>query len=48
MNRLEEMTHADIAKAVGVSLATVERDMKLAFTHCWLASQNAMAADPQR
>lgn len=48
MNRLEEMAYTDIAKAVGVSLATVERDMKLAVTHCWLASQNTMAADPQR
>jgi len=48
MNRLEEMTHAEIARAVGVSLATVERDMKLAITHCWLASQDAMAAAPRQ
>lgn len=41
MNRLEEMTHGEIAQAVGVSLATVERDMKLALSHCWLASLDA-------
>lgn len=38
MNRLEEMTHTEIAKTLGVSLATVERDMKLAITHCYIAS----------
>ncbi len=40
MNRLEDKTHAEIAKAVGISLATVERDMKLAITRCWLSSQD--------
>lgn len=42
MNRLEEMTHAEIARSLGVSLATVERDIKLAVTHCYLASLDAM------
>ncbi len=41
MNRLEAMSHAEIAAAIGVSLATVERDMKRAVTHCWLASLDA-------
>lgn len=47
MNRLEEMTHTEIAKAIGVSLATVERDMKLALTHCYMAGLGAAAATPQ-
>ncbi|THF60709.1 sigma-70 family RNA polymerase sigma factor [Pseudothauera rhizosphaerae] len=42
MNRLEEMTHAEIARALGVSVATVERDVKRAFTHCYLACLDAM------
>lgn len=42
MNRLEEMTHAEIAKALGISVATVERDMKRALTHCYLARLDAM------
>ncbi len=37
MRRLEEMTYAEIARALGISVPTVERDMKLALTHCWLA-----------
>lgn len=37
MRRLEEMTYAEIAQALGISVPTVERDMKLALTHCWLA-----------
>lgn len=48
MNRLEEMTHVEIAQAVGVSLATVERDMKLALSHCWLASLDASSTELRR
>lgn len=36
MNRLEEMTHVEIARVLGISVATVERDMKRALTHCYL------------
>ncbi|WP_068636417.1 sigma-70 family RNA polymerase sigma factor [Thauera butanivorans] len=42
MNRLEDMTHVEIARSLGVSLATIERDIKLAFTHCYLASLDAI------
>lgn len=37
MNRLEDMTHAEIAHALGISIPTVERDFKRALTHCLLA-----------
>lgn len=37
LHRLEDMTHAEIAKEMGISVATVERYMKRAFTHCFLA-----------
>ncbi len=39
--RLEEMTHPQIAARLGVSLATVERDMRLAYRHCYAASLQA-------
>lgn len=45
MNRLEEMPHSAIAKALGISVATVERDMKRAVTHCYLSSLEAMPQD---
>jgi RNA polymerase sigma factor (sigma-70 family) len=34
-SRLDGMTHVDIARATGLSLATVERHMKRAYLHCW-------------
>src|SRR5690606_29344446 len=42
MNRLEEMTHVEIARALGISVATVERDMKRALTHCYLTRFDAI------
>ncbi|RIX47401.1 MAG: sigma-70 family RNA polymerase sigma factor [Rhodocyclales bacterium GT-UBC] len=36
MNRLDELSYPEIARQIGVSLATVERDMKRALTQCWL------------
>lgn len=44
MNRLEDMKHTEIARALDVSVATVERDMKLAVTHCYLARLEAVQA----
>lgn len=43
LNRLDGMTHPAIAKALGLSLATVERHIKRAFLHC-LAARRAMDA----
>lgn len=42
MNRLEEMTHVEIARALSISVATVERDMKRALTHCYLTHLDAI------
>lgn len=36
MSRLEDMTHVEIAKAMGLSVATIERYMKRALMHCYL------------
>ncbi|MCY1278538.1 putative RNA polymerase sigma factor FecI [compost metagenome] len=37
LNRLEGLTHVEIAARLGVSVATIERWMKRALTHCFLA-----------
>ncbi len=37
MRTLDGMTHADIAKALHISIASVERYMKQAFLHCYHA-----------
>lgn len=34
-SRLDGMTHVDIARTTGLSVATVERHMKRAYLHCW-------------
>ena len=34
MNRVEGRTHAEIARALGVSLATVERHVRQGYLHC--------------
>lgn len=34
LNRLDGMTHPEVAAALGISLATVERHIKRAFLHC--------------
>lgn len=41
MNRLEERTHVQIADALSVSVATVERYVKQAWLHCLAAQQSA-------
>ncbi|MNH32298.1 putative RNA polymerase sigma factor FecI [compost metagenome] len=38
LNRLEGLTHQQIAEQLGVSLATIERWIKRAVTQCYLAS----------
>ncbi|GAA4323546.1 sigma-70 family RNA polymerase sigma factor [Pigmentiphaga soli] len=35
LNRLDGLTHVQIARETGVSVATVERYMKQALLHCW-------------
>ena len=35
LHRLDGLSHPDIARTLGVSLATIERDMKTAWLHCW-------------
>ncbi len=34
LNRLDGMTHPEVARALGISLATVERHIRRAFLHC--------------
>ncbi|MFT3801846.1 MAG: sigma-70 family RNA polymerase sigma factor [Burkholderiaceae bacterium] len=41
LNRLEGMTHTAIAAHLGVSLATVERDVRRAYLHCLVADPAA-------
>jgi len=41
LNRLEGLTHPQIAAQMGVSLATVERWIRRALTHCYLAGFEA-------
>lgn len=45
MSRLEDMPYTEIARTLGVAVATVERDMKSAITHCYLARPDAMPQD---
>ncbi|MEM1385418.1 MAG: sigma factor-like helix-turn-helix DNA-binding protein, partial [Pseudomonadota bacterium] len=37
MSRLEGLGHRDIARRLGVSLSTVEKDMAVAVRHCYRA-----------
>ncbi len=41
LSRLEDMTHVAIAGYMGISVATVERYMKQAIVHCYLARKIA-------
>ncbi len=39
LNRLEGLSHPQVAARMGISLATVERHVKRALLHCYLASR---------